>query len=640
MSKCLFSKVFLVGVIIFLFAPFLQANAIENRGAFEITKFDVGIFVKKDASIDVKETIDVTFSQDRHGIFRKIPVRYTDDNGFAYKMKVGKISVLDGTGKTIDFKKYNEGSDFVLQIGNQDLEIIGDIQYVINYTVQRGMRFFDDHDEIYWNPIGVGWPTPIYNATSTVYLEKEIENAKENSICFTGGFGSNEQACSVTAFNGREIEFKANKTLNAYEGLTVAVNLPKGLVSEPTKKDYFLMFLLDNWAFSIPIVVFFGMFYLWYFKGKELDLRRAEVVQYGPPDNLTPGEVGYLLKEKYSNEFVAADIVNLAVKGYLTIREVEFEIPEVLKNIRKVFSKVSVVVAIIILTFSISFIPMLLKGDKEGVFIVPVFIFLGVASLIIFANIKKQFTKSTKSELVDYEIENLKDWAKAEDLTVHEKKLLKGLFANKILGKIKLSEKKKFYLHAQKASIEIGKQIGRKNYFEKRRLNSKVFYAVDGILFGFAMFMIGIVAQRLDFVFSAILTAILLISFGAIMSKKTKKGANAYWHAMGYEHYIDVAQKYRAKFNEEENIFEKTLPYAMIFGNVDKWAKAFEGITKESPSWYHSSASLSSFHATTFANSLNNGFAKATKSASTSPSSSSSGGSSGGGGGGGGGGSW
>jgi uncharacterized membrane protein len=86
-------------------------------------------------------------------------------------------------------------------------------------------------------------------------------------------------------------------------------------------------------------------------------------------------------------------------------------------------------------------------------------------------------------------------------------------------------------------------------------------------------------------------------------------------------------------------MFEQVLPYAIVFGNVDKWAKAFDGIIKKSPDWY---SGTTSFSVIGFSNSLNSGIVTSSNSASVSPSSSGSGGGgfSGGGGGGGGGGSW
>jgi uncharacterized membrane protein len=98
-----------------------------------------------------------------------------------------------------------------------------------------------------------------------------------------------------------------------------------------------------------------------------------------------------------------------------------------------------------------------------------------------------------------------------------------------------------------------------------------------------------------------------------------------------------------AKFAERENLFTRYLPYAIVFGLTDKWAKAFEALGEPPPdtSWYVSS---NVFAYGAFSDAMD-GFTVTTAGtiASTPSGSGGSGfggGSAGGGGGGGGGGSW
>ena len=92
-----------------------------------------------------------------------------------------------------------------------------------------------------------------------------------------------------------------------------------------------------------------------------------------------------------------------------------------------------------------------------------------------------------------------------------------------------------------------------------------------------------------------------------------------------------------AKQIASPDMFERYLPFAMAFGVGDKWAKAFEDIYREPPTWYV--GGTGHFSATNFASSIGNMSRAAASSMSSSPSSSGSGGggSSGGGSGGGGG---
>ena len=73
------------------------------------------------------------------------------------------------------------------------------------------------------------------------------------------------------------------------------------------------------------------------------------------------------------------------------------------------------------------------------------------------------------------------------------------------------------------------------------------------------------------------------------MPRKTSRGTETYYELKGLYEYIDTAEKDRMKFQENKKIlFEKLLPYAMAFGLVKKWTKAFEGIYKNPPNWYTS----------------------------------------------------
>ncbi|MFH1253665.1 MAG: DUF2207 domain-containing protein [Candidatus Uhrbacteria bacterium] len=131
------------------------------------------------------------------------------------------------------------------------------------------------------------------------------------------------------------------------------------------------------------------------------------------------------------------------------------------------------------------------------------------------------------------------------------------------------------------------------------------------------------------------LAAIEFFVFTPLMSRRTEKGAATLNRVKGFKLFLTTAEKYRLQWQEREGIFEKFLPYAIVFGVADKWAKTFEGLMQTSPTWFHGSAMAFSF--SDFNHSLNSFVSTTT---STTTPSSSSGGSSGGGFGGGGGGSW
>lgn len=568
-----FFAVFLVYCLVF---P-SSVRAIENRGGFVIDGFRADIKLQENGDFFVEENIEVDFSEKRHGIFRNIPIKYQDDRNFSHNLRISQFGVVDENGQKIKFDLYKEGSDLVAKIGDSVLEIDGKQVYKISYKVERGIRFFDDHAELYWNPIGTQWPTKIKTAKVLVELPKSYIFQNEDIICFEGYFGFSSRQCKAVVLGTEKIEFNASEELDPNEGLTIAVKFPLGYFQKPTFSKSMLWFLVDNGGFLLPVFVFGGMLVLWFCRGKELDLRKTTIPQYDAPDNLTPGEMNYLLKENYSQTAITADIINLAVKGFLRIREI---------------------------------------GDEKKT---------------------KIFSTS------DYELEKTKTW-EGEHLTEHEKELLSGLFGeNSAIGKkVVLSKLKSFYGAVPLIKNKLKDQIKEKGYFENNFLNYKSLYVLGGLALGFVLFFAGATFQRGDLSIGGLLSGIILIGFGLVMSKKTSKGAEAYRYVQGFRLYVFTAERYRVRFQEDNKIFEKVLPFAMVFGLAEKWGKVFEDIYNQSPDWYSGSASTH-FSAVSFSNSLEHSFGVATGSASTPPSSSSSGfsgGSSGGGGGGGGGGSW
>lgn len=172
-------------------------------------------------------------------------------------------------------------------------------------------------------------------------------------------------------------------------------------------------------------------------------------------------------------------------------------------------------------------------------------------------------------------------------------------------------------------------------------------YSVRFILFGVVTMWLSIWTapfQSSNLVFSILLSGIILLLFGIIMPKRTQVGVDLLFKIKGFERYMRQAEDYRQQFYEKENIFDKFLPYAIVFGIAELWAKKMEIIYGEEyfknyhPVWFVGSTS-SSFNLSSFTSQLNS-ITTSINSSTSGSSGSGGGGSSGGGGGGGGGGGW
>jgi uncharacterized membrane protein len=181
---------------------------------------------------------------------------------------------------------------------------------------------------------------------------------------------------------------------------------------------------------------------------------------------------------------------------------------------------------------------------------------------------------------------------------------------------------------------------------EKRR------YVIIGLgIVAFALSMI--LHLGWGWVLGSTLVIICALIFAGLMRRRSHAGVEAYEKVKGLQLYMKTAEADRLKMlqsvdrpyaepSKTVDLFEKLLPFAVALGVEKSWAKQFEGIYDQAPSWY--AGNFTAFNMGYLTGSLNSGISAMNTSFSAPTSSSSSGfgggGFSGGGGGGGGGGGW
>jgi uncharacterized membrane protein len=139
-----------------------------------------------------------------------------------------------------------------------------------------------------------------------------------------------------------------------------------------------------------------------------------------------------------------------------------------------------------------------------------------------------------------------------------------------------------------------------------------------------------------------VIAGLVLLAGANDMPRRTAKGTGLVRRVRGFRTYIDTAEAQEARFQERENIFSRYLPYAIVFGLTEKWARAFAALGQEMPqtNWY---VGTRPFAYNNFASSIDHFTVSSAGTIASTPGGSGGsgfGGSSGGGGGGGGGGSW
>jgi uncharacterized protein (TIGR04222 family) len=256
-------------------------------------------------------------------------------------------------------------------------------------------------------------------------------------------------------------------------------------------------------------------------------------------------------------------------------------------------------------------------------------------------------------EIPDRGLFSRTDWTlvrleKAEaELLPYEKRLLDGLFLDG--NEVEVSELKTTFaerLHGVERALY--EDAMRQKWFRARPDRVRTRWAGRGTILAVAGAALTFVLARWTHWglvgIPVIVAGVALALMATQMPARTARGTAMLRRVRGFRRVIATAETHMSRWADEENVFTRYLPYAIVFGLTKKWAKAFQdlGLEPDTSSWY---VGPYAFTAVAFANSID-GFAVTTGGtlASTPASSGSSGfgggGFSGGGGGGGGGGSW
>src|SRR5688572_5115052 len=291
--------------------------ATETPTVEEVSAFAATIVVNENGSIDVTERIDYYFPEQRHGIYRDLPTRYKLDDGRLVDVPIQVRDVTTPNGEPIRYEVTRNKASLRIKIGDPSAMVFGAQPYVISYSAIGALRYFGDHDELYWNVTGDEWTVPLRRVSADVRLPGTVPPESIRLRCFTGPAGSTAADC-VAGASGTTASFAAN------EALTVVIVWPPGLVAKVKAAETSLLErFLPYMPLLLPVLVIGILVLLWWTRGRDPEGKGTLVVQYDPPDELTPAEVGVILDEDAGLKDVSAIIVDLAVRGYLKIREIE-----------------------------------------------------------------------------------------------------------------------------------------------------------------------------------------------------------------------------------------------------------------------------------------------------------------------------
>ncbi len=311
------SRAWLLGLL--LIAGALPATAQER-----ILSYHADLAIQADAGLEVTETIRVRAEGERirRGIYRDFPTRYRDRFGNRVVVDFEVIEVRrDGRPEAWFTERQPNGVR--VNTGNDDfLTVPADIEYQIRYRTTRQLGFFDDFDELYWNVNGLGWEFGTESVSATLQLPGDVPADQWRLAAYTGPEGATGQDYAVEVVGPREVAFRTTRALGPGEGLTIAAGFPKGMVPEPTSSARAGSFLRDNRGVLVTLagLALLLAFYGWRWHRVGRDLPAGPVFpRYEAPAAFSAGEVRAIRRMGHDNRLFAADVVQMAVRGFLEI---------------------------------------------------------------------------------------------------------------------------------------------------------------------------------------------------------------------------------------------------------------------------------------------------------------------------------
>lgn len=582
-----FARASAAGIIALGTTAIAAFPAAANPSDDVLRSLSIEAVLAADGSIRVTETLEWDFSsRDGLGLFRSIEqwMAWEHDDDMMRVMEVSDYEVSSPSGAPAEVWVEEDGQFLQLAIGapdGSDDTRSGMQTYVLSYTIDglvnpiRDEPDVPDQDELYWNVTGHDWEVRIDQVDVTVTGPAPVEDL----LCWEGPFGSTT-SCESSGANANTAEFSA-ADLAPGEGLTISVAFPEGSVpgaeimlepdetSTPGGPGVSGMIarvtdpLVRYWPGLVVLAVgaivadlvrrrrtgrdlhFVGLPPGSFPPAQEaetfpvapLTREPTATVAFTPPPGLSPAELGFLVDRKPVPQHLSATVVDLAVRGFLRISEAAHS----------------------------------RRGEPQD------------WSLQLASNARER----------------------SGELREHEQQLLRALFATGPEVRLK-ALKNSFASHARAFGKASRRGVMRRGLFARVRPEQPDVTPRSGItLPTVVMLVAGIVATSEGFgalppsavrlaalvTGAALLWAFLRQSTVTWTKPRSAAGRALYEQSRGFQLYIATAEAEQIRFEEGIDVFSRYLPYAMIYGEAERWSGIFdqlqaEGRYRANTAWY------------------------------------------------------
>lgn len=563
----------LISILIILFSLTVNISAYNNN--YYIGHYNVDIEVREDNSYYVEETIDAYFDSgaNKHGIIRYIPLKndiYREDGS------TGKTSakISDIKVEGADYEVDKSSREVSIKIGSAYEVVEGKKTYKISYVYSLGRDILSDKDEFYFNIIGTEWDTDINEVEFTIKFPKEFDYSK---LGFTKGISQSVDSEDIFWRVENNIVYGYyHNVLPPYNALTMRLELPEGyFVYVPSFLEKF-----GSYIMMLPMLLVTLVTYIYNKFGKNDEI--VETIEFYPPDNLNPLDIGYLYDGSIDRKDVSSLLIYLANQGYIEIEEV-WEDRFIIRILKEYLGN---------------------NPDEEA-------FFRGLKNRMNDnGEIEVKTLNNKFYKVVDSIIKNYKKRNKLSEIIV-------PTWAYKTLGIIfaLISIFIAMFFMSYYSSFDIGRStliafvvpavllfyvpffialFNTKGLFGKIVVGAILFIHLGVLLFMFSVYIRNTMSNLINNPFLlglgvlGIVLGIIMIVLSFKMYKRTAYGNEMLGKIRGFKTFLEEAEKDKLEelVEEDPSYFYNILPYSHVLGVSSKWIKKFDDIAMPPPEWY------------------------------------------------------
>lgn len=603
---------------------FLLNTQFIDASNYKIEQYDVQVDVQKNGVYSIKETINVQFTTESHGIYRTIPTLYNARfNGKSQSIyfPIRKISVNE------PYNVNNSIEGVSIRIGDANEYAATFMEYELQYEmISKPLNVGEDL--FYFNIIGNEWGTSMDRVSFTITFEEAIDFAQVQF--YLGQYGASTQSALPCTVGENMIACEVDG-LSAFESITMYLPI-ETYFEYPTTKTIEITFL------GILFFVFLAL--LWIFMKIGKDPIMVTPVTFTPPKGFNSAMCGYVINLHSNTRDIFSLLFEWGKQGIVELYQEEKVLK--IKKIKDIDED------------AYSFEKMLFNGlfqEKDEV-------------------LSNQLPATFASDL-EISKKQLKYYFKQKDKQIVDEKnnhiraaifvLLHAIFACFMGGLVYFVTYSWFItviaaivINTVAMVLSVTLVYLKMQYYVMKR---KSFIGVSILYVLFVIGYFGLCTSLVWISSANILSYMIYISIYVIsciitlfIDRRTAYGSTVKGEILGLKQFITLTSRDQIQMlmKDDPTLFYDVLPYALALGVANVWERQFRDMAMSPPAYYHSpmGQAFSTYwmlsHFTNATNSMNQTVQMAAINSGTpgGTTGSSGGGFSGGGFGGGGGGSW